>query len=80
MKRSQKSPIAAATAQKYAKEKGLKADMECSAKNQKVVDQIALKYTNTIYFQGLKDVFDEAIKIVLNKDKETNRPSCCTLL
>ena len=45
--------------------------------------QIALEYvisTNTTQFQGLKDVFDEAIKIVLNKDKETNRPSCCTLL
>ena len=81
MKRSQKSPIAAATAQKYAKERGLKAYMECSAKNQKVVDQIALKYTYLLtQFQGLKDVFDEAIKIVLNKDKETNRPSCCTLL
>ena len=37
LKRSQKSPIAAATAQKYAKEKGFKTYMECSAKNQKVI-------------------------------------------
>ena len=32
------------------------------------------------YFQGLKDVFDEAIKIVLNKDKTQDRKSGCKIL
>ena len=32
------------------------------------------------YFQGLKDVFDEAIKIVLNKDKTQDRKNPCRIL
>merc|ERR1719323_723226 len=54
LKKNNRSPVAASTAQRYAKEKGFKKYMECSAKNQK----------------GLKDVFDEAIKIVVNKDRQ----------
>jgi len=38
LKKNNRSPVAAATAQKYAKEKGFKKYMECSAKNQKVID------------------------------------------
>ena len=36
LKKNNRSPVAVATAQKYAKEKGFKKYMECSAKNQKV--------------------------------------------
>jgi len=59
LKKNNRSPVAAATAQRYAKEKGFTKYMECSAKNQK----------------GLKDVFDEAIKIVLNKAGSGRDPS-----
>merc|ERR1712210_299756 len=65
LKKNNRSPVGAATAQKYAKDKGFKKYMECSAKNQK----------------GLKDVFDEAIKIVLNKSKpEGRREGLCKML
>jgi len=59
LKKNNRSPVAAATAQRYAKENGFTKYMECSAKNQK----------------GLKDVFDEAIKIVLNKAGSGRDPS-----
>ena len=36
LKGMNKSPVTAATAEKYAKDNGFKAYMECSAKNQKV--------------------------------------------
>merc|ERR1719341_3077488 len=64
LKKNNRSPVAAATAQRYAKENGFTKYMECSAKNQK----------------GLKDVFDEAIKIVLNKDKQPKKQRFCRLL
>ena len=32
------------------------------------------------YFQGLKDVFDEAIKVVLNKDKTQDKKNPCQIL
>ena len=38
LKKNNRSPVAASTATKYAKDKGFKKYMECSAKNQKVVD------------------------------------------
>ena len=37
LKKNNRSPVGAATAQKYAKDKGFKKYMECSAKNQKVM-------------------------------------------
>ena len=79
LKGMNKSPVTAATAEKYAKDNGFKAYMECSAKNQKVKYQ----YLMIDYFfllQGLKDVFDKAIKIVLNKDYKQGRESFCQLL
>jgi len=67
LRKNNRSPVGASTAQKYAKENGFAKYMECSAKNQK----------------GLKDVFDEAIKVVLNKDKtqdKKNPAEFCDLL
>ena len=81
LKGMNKSPVTAATAEKYAKDNGFKAYMECSAKNQKVKYQY--QYLMNDYFfllQGLKDVFDKAIKIVLNKDNKQGRESFCQLL
>ena len=75
-----KSPVTAATAEKYAKDNGFKAYMECSAKNQKVKYQTIAWMTIFFPLQGLKDVFDKAIKIVLNKDYKQGRESFCQLL
>ena len=81
IKKNKRSQVATSTAEKYAKKKGLKKYVECSAKNGEVIDQLDKLEEKRIYFQGLKEVFEEAIKIVLNKKDKKQRPkSGCRLM
>ena len=54
LKGMNKSPVTAATAEKYAKDNGFKAYMECSAKNQKVKYQTIACMTIPIFFRVSK--------------------------
>ena len=54
LKGMNKSPVTAATAEKYAKDNGFKAYMECSAKNQKVKHQTISWMTIFFFFRVSK--------------------------
>ena len=78
--RYNRSPVAASAAEKYAKKNGLNKYVECSANTRKVRQSDSFGNNERNYFQGLKEVFDEAVKIVLNKDKQQRPERRCRLL